>query len=139
MKIENLIVRFGIFFSVAFVITFIIHVLMIHTNSIHPHYWIDTTLSSIYISILFPSSIFLIDIRKRESNIEFKRTRNIFLFSVFLFLWIISTIPVIIEKHLMGAEINWTRFFFAGLVLAAFGIIMICLLDFVRYRTKNKE
>ena len=139
MKIENLIVRFGIFFSVSFVITFIIHVLITHTDSIHTHFLIDTTLSSIYISILYPSSIFLIDVRKRESNIEFKRTRNIFLVSVFLFLWIISTIPVIIEKHLKGAEINWTRFFFAGLALAAFGIIMICLLDFVRYRTKNKE
>jgi hypothetical protein len=138
MKIENPIVRFSIFFSVTFVITFIMNVLMIHTESIHPHFLMDTILTSIYISIIFPSIIFLDDVRKRESNLEFKKTRNKFLVSIFLFLWIVNTIPHIIEKHLMGTEIIWSKSLFLGLALAIFSIPLICLADLVQNRTKKK-
>ena len=138
MKIENPIIRFGIFFSVAFVITFIMNVLMIHKDTIHPHFLIDTILTSIYFSIIFSSIIFLGDVRKRESIIEFKRTRNKFLVSIFLFVWIVNTIPTIIEKHLMGTEIIWSRTLFSGLALALFSILLICLVDIVQNRTKKK-
>ena len=138
MKIENPIIRFGIFFSVAFVITFIMNVLMIHKDTIHPHFLIDTILTSIYFSIIFSSIIFLGDVRKRESIIEFKRTRNKFLVSIFLFVWIVNTIPHIIEKHLMSTEIIWSRTLLSGLALAIFSIPMICLVDIVQNRTKKK-
>ena len=126
MKIENPIIRFGIFFSVAFVITFIMNVLMIHKDTIHPHFLIDTILTSIYISIMFPSITYLNEVRKRESHMEFKRTRNKFLVSIFLFLWIINTIPYIVEKHLAGTEIIWSKSLFSGLALALISIPLIC-------------
>ena len=139
MKIENQIVRFGIFFSVAFVITFIMSVLIIPTNSTHPHSLLDTILSSIYISILFPSIIFLDEVRKKESHIEFKRTRNKFLVSIFSFVWIINTIPYIIEKHLMGSVINWSKSLFLGLALAFFSILLICIFGLVQNHTLFKK
>jgi len=138
MKIENPIIRFGIFFSVVFAITFIMNVLMIPTESIHPHFLMDTILTSIYISIIFPSITYLNEVRKRESHMEFKRTRNKFLVSIFLFLWIVNTIPHIIEKHLMGTEIIWSRTLLSGLALALFSIPLICLADLVQNRTKKK-
>ena len=138
MKIENPIIRFSIFFSVAFIITFSMNVLMIHKDYIHPHFLMNTTLTSIYFSIIFSSIIFLGDVRKRESNLEFKRTRNKFLVSIFLFVWIVNKIPHIIEKHLMGTEIIWSRTLLSGLALAIFSIPLICLADLVQNRTKKK-
>ena len=138
MKIENPIIRFGIFFSLAFVITFSINEFMIHRDLIHPHSLLETILTSIYISIMFPSITYLNEVRKRESHMEFKRTRNKFLVSIFLFLWIVNTIPHIIEKHLMGTEIIWSRTLLSGLALALFSIPLICLADLVQNRTKKK-
>jgi len=136
MKIEDPFVRFGIFFSVAFVITFIMNVLMIHKDYIHPHFLMNTTLTSIYFSIIFSSIIFLGDVRKRESNLEFKRTRNKFLVSIFLFVWIVNTIPYIVEKHLAGTEIIWSRSLFLGLALAIFSIPLICFFGIQKPQNK---
>ena len=138
MKIENPIIRFGIFFSVAFIITFSMNEFMIHRDLIHPHSLLETILTSIYISIMFPSITYLNEVRKRESHMEFKRTRNKFLVSIFLFLWIVNTIPYIVEKHLAGTEIIWSKSLFLGLELALFSIPLICLADLVQNRTKKK-
>jgi len=139
MRIENQTVRFAIFFSVAFIITFILKVLIIPTTSTHPHSLLDTILSSIYISIIFPSIIFLDEARKKESYSEFKRTRNIFLVSIFLFVWIVNTIPTIIEKHVMGSVIIWSKSLFLGFALAFFSILLICIFGLGQNRTLFKK
>lgn len=139
MKFKNLSIRFSLFFLSTFVIIFIMNVFVKNTESINPHFLIDAILKSIYISIIYPSSYFLDEVRKRENSIEFKRKRKIFLFSIFVFLWIINTIPLVIEKQIMGKEINWSRLFLSGLALALFSILMICLLDIFLNRKRNKK
>ena len=139
MKIRNLSIRFSLFFLSTFVIILIMNVFIKNTESINPHFLIDAILKSIYISIIYPSSYFLDEVRKRENNIEFKRKRNKFLVSIFLFLWIVITIPFIIEKQIMGKEVNWSRSFLSGLALALFAILFICLLDIVLNRNKDKK
>lgn len=139
MKIKNQSIRFCLFFLFTFVIMLSLNVYGKSANCINPHFLFDAILKSIYISIIYPSSYFLDEVRKTENDIEFKRKRNKFLVSIFLFLWIMITIPFIIEKQLMCEEINWSRSFFSGLALALFGVLMIYLLYRVLSRDKNKK
>jgi len=139
MKIKNLSIRFSLFFLSTFFIILFMNVYIKNTEKINPHFLIDAILKSIYISIIYPSSDYLDEVRKSESNIEFKRKRNKFLVSIFFFLWIVITIPFIIEKQLMGTEINWSRSLLSGLALALFSILLICLLDIFLNRNKNKK
>lgn len=139
MVLKNLYIRFSVFFLFTFVILLIMNVYIVNTEIINPHSLIDAITKSIYIAIIFPSSLFLVEVKKRDSNTEFKKSRNIFLISIFLFIWMVAIIPLIIKNQLMGIEINWLKSFFASFALALFGVLMIYLLNFVLNGNKNKK
>ena len=92
-----------------------------------------------YIALVYPSSLLLSDLKKRDSITEFKNYQNLFLISIFLFVLIITIIPLIIKNKLLGIDMNWTKSLLASFALALFAILLIYLMSFVQNRNKNSK
>ncbi len=139
MEIKNPYIRFCIFYLFTFLIFLITDLYFLHSGIINQYTLLEAIQKSLYIALVYPSSLLLSDLKKRDSITEFKNYQNLFLISIFLFVLIITIIPLIIKNKLLGIDMNWTKSLLASFALALFAILLIYLMSFVQNRNKNSK
>jgi hypothetical protein len=139
MEIKNPYIRFCIFYLFAFLIFLITDVYFLNSRIINQYTLLEAIQKSLYIALVYPSSLLLSDLKKRDSITEFRNNQNILLISIFLFIVSITIIPKIIKNNLTGIDMNWTKSLLASFALALFALLLIYLLSFVQNRNKNSK
>lgn len=139
MEIKNPYIRFCIFYLFTFLIFLITDVYFLNSVIINQYTLLEAIQKSLYIALVYPSSLLLSDLKKRDSITEFRNNQNILLISIFLFIVSITIIPKIIKNNLTGIDMNWTKSLLASFALALFAILLIYLMSFVQNRNKNSK
>jgi len=139
MEIKNPYIRFCIFYLFTFLIFLITDVYFLNSVIINQYTLLESIQKSLYIAVVYPSSLLLSDLKKRDSITEFRNNQNILLISIFLFILIITIIPKIIKNNLTGIDMNWTKSLLTSFALALFAIPLIYLMSFVQNRNKNSK
>jgi energy-coupling factor transporter transmembrane protein EcfT len=139
MEIKNPYIRFCIFYLFSFLIFLITDVYFLNSGIINQYTLLEAIQKSLYIALVYPSSLLLSDLKKRDSITEFRNNQNILLISIFLFIVSITIIPKIIKNNLTGIDMNWTKSLLASFALALFALLLIYLLSFVQNRNKNSK
>lgn len=139
MEIKNPYIRFCIFYLFSFLIFLITDVYFLNSGIINQYTLLESMQKSLYLAVVYPSSLLLSDLRKKDSITEFRNNQNILLISIFLFIVIITIIPKIIKNNLTGIDMNWTKSLLASFALALFAILLIYLMSFVQNRNKNNK